>query len=241
MKKEIEIYMCDDDEAFIRAVTPLISNLIGENRRIKITEFLDGDSLIKKCKTNIPDVVFLDIDMPGMNGFEIADKLHANNMDMCIIFLTSYDDMVYRSWSYQPFWFVRKSHLQDLNLVLSQLLTKIDSMYEKICGIVELCIDSKIYEININTITSIYSHKHYIILEENYKEVLKIRGKISDIEAQISKMYFVSVQKGILVNLRFVKKITSRHVIFKNGFQINISRSYIDLVKSEYQRYMRSK
>ncbi|MBQ4528678.1 MAG: response regulator transcription factor [Clostridia bacterium] len=241
MKKEIEIYMCDDDESFMKSTSLLIMSLIGENRSVKITEFSDGDSLIKQCETTIPDVVFLDIDMPRMSGFEIADKLHANNMDICIIFLTSYDDMVYQSWTYQPFWFIRKSCLQDFKTVIPRLLTKIDSIHENYNSNAELIIHGKNYLINLKTVSRICSFKHYIHIEDISGRIIEVRAKISDIKNQLSDMHFTQIQKGVIVNLRFVHKITSRCVVFHDGTKHNISRLFLKNCQSDFQRYIRSK
>ena len=59
--------------------------------------------------------------MPELDGFEVAEKLQSSKKNALIIFITSHEDKVYQSWKYQPFWFVRKSHMEDLNVVFPLL------------------------------------------------------------------------------------------------------------------------
>ena len=121
----LNIYVSDDDVAFIEIVTAAITRILNNICGFQISTFDNGEDLLEECNNRCPDVVFLDIDMPFIDGFKVAEILQKHQINTLIVFVTSHEDKVYQSWTYQPFWFVRKSHLGDLEIVISKLLSKI--------------------------------------------------------------------------------------------------------------------
>lgn len=78
-----------DDE--IRALNRM-EILLSKFPEIEILEAIsDADDAIKYILENEPDLVFLDIEMPGKTGLEIANEINKNNLDTKIIFASSYE------------------------------------------------------------------------------------------------------------------------------------------------------
>lgn len=85
---KIKVVIVDDE---IRALNRM-KILLGNFDKIEIMEqFYDADSAIKYIIENEPDIVFLDVEMPGKTGLEIADEINKNILHTKIIFVTSYD------------------------------------------------------------------------------------------------------------------------------------------------------
>ena len=240
MKNRISIYLCDDDNMFKDRISDNIARMLDGKREYDLTLFANGRELINKWKHDFSDVVFLDIDMPDIDGFEVAEKLQKSKKNVLIIFVTSHEDKVYQSWKYQPFWFVRKSHMDELAIVFPRLLAKIDAENEMEKNLFNLQSESAIIELDINLVMYIESFKHDIIIyyKDNKQQV---RCKISDAEKQLLPMNILRVQNGVLVNCRFISKITSRDVILINGMKIHLSRDRVNFVKDEFQRFIRSR
>lgn len=59
------------------------------------------------------DLIFLDIDLPNTSGFEIAEKLAKQKKNRKIVFVTGYDNYVFPSLEYYPFYYLRKSQLSE--------------------------------------------------------------------------------------------------------------------------------
>ena len=240
MKNKIITYLCDDNKSFVDDIAKRIKTILSNDREVEIVKFIDGKSLILQWNKQFADVVFLDIDMPELDGFEVAEKLQSSKKNALIIFITSHEDKVYQSWKYQPFWFVRKSHMEDLNVVFPRLLAKIDAEYEKENNFFNLYGENSVVELDINSLMYIESYRHNIIIhyKNNNQEV---RCKISNAEEQLLGKNIIRVQKGFLVNCRFISKITSRDVILTNGYSIHLSRDRLSFVKDEFQRFLRSR
>lgn len=242
MNGELNFVICDDEHSFIDTIENELNNLMrGSKRNYKITSFDKGSDLVNYFNTHSADAIFLDIDMPDMTGFEATQKLQQIKQDILIVFITSHEDKVYQSWEYQPFWFVRKSRLSDLNIVLPKLLVRIDTEREKEQNTVRLITENKVVLLDINSVQYLQSYNHYIMVKDRDNKTTQIRCKMADAEKQLYPFYFVRVQNSAIVNCRFISKITSRSVILHSGEEISVSRPKAEYVKNEFQKFIRSR
>ena len=108
--------VCDDDKVF--------SDLLSENLRrmtvrfpeeieCYIRTFHSAAEVLDYIALNPLDALFLDIDMPDMNGFELADALSIKSPSTRIVFVSGYDNFVYDSFRFNPGCFLRKSKIRD--------------------------------------------------------------------------------------------------------------------------------
>jgi len=84
--KKYVILIVDDDTTNLEVISSFLYN-----KKYKIILAKSGNDALKSVENNHPDLILLDIMMPGMNGYEVCEKLKANNqtMDIPIIFLTA--------------------------------------------------------------------------------------------------------------------------------------------------------
>lgn len=241
MKSKVDIYLCDDSFDFIDIIESKLREILQKNERMySITAFSTGENLIKAFANCYADVVFLDIDMPNMTGFEAAEALQNINPAVNIVFITSHEDKVFQSYEFHPFWFVRKSHLEDLNIVLSKLLSKIDSENKEKQTIFKLIAENKTVEIDMTKTLYIQAYKHYIIIKNLDNSEIQIRCKISDAEQQLTPFHFIRIQNSVILNCRFIEKLTSKTALLHNNETFNISRERSNDIKVKYQKFVRS-
>ncbi len=239
MKDDLIFYICDDNINFADMIKKELELYINDSRKYETFIFSDGEALIKMFDRQVADVVLLDIDMPGMNGFEVASLIQKRKEDILILFVTSHADKVFQSYDYHPFWFIRKSHMHDLKVVIPKLLRKIDAEEERKRLTFNLKAENRTIEIDINTVTYIESFRNDIIIKDKIKGNIQLRCKISDVEKQLYPLHIIRIQNGILVNCRYISKITSREVILTDETHLGLSRSRIDFVREEYQNFIR--
>ncbi|NWF94081.1 MAG: response regulator transcription factor [Syntrophaceae bacterium] len=83
-----------EDSAFFRQL--LKETLTSQFPSVRIEEAADGDEALRKIEISKPDLIFIDIKLPGENGLELTKKIRAQYVDIVIIILTSYDLPEYR-------------------------------------------------------------------------------------------------------------------------------------------------
>ncbi len=241
IKMKLRIAVCDDEKVFLEKIKGKIQDNIKDAYECNIITFNNSAELIANLTAESIDAVFLDIDMPKIDGFETAALLQKIKQNILIIFVTSHDDMVYHAWDFQPFWFIRKSHLNDLRTIMPRLFQKIKYNREQERFLFNLVAENYVIEIDMNTITYIESIKNDIFINSNINQPVKVRCKLSDAECQLYPFHIIRIQNGILINCRFISKVTSREVLLTNGMKFNISRDRVAYVKNEFQKFVRSR
>jgi len=78
MKKSLHIAVADDHELLRKAICTHIETL--DDFTAKLTEFADGQSLMKYLQHHSPDVIILDLEMPKLNGFEVLRKMGVSGL-----------------------------------------------------------------------------------------------------------------------------------------------------------------
>ncbi len=89
MNDIVSIHICDDDQDFVLKIKGQIEKYITGVYTFNINTFNCGKDLLNSFKQKAADIVFLDIDMPGLDGFDIAKSLSEYSQKVFIIFVTS--------------------------------------------------------------------------------------------------------------------------------------------------------
>lgn len=231
----IRIAVCDDDREFSTRLKLMINKHFTEQAvEFYTTVFNSGtDFLSDKTEYN---AVFLDIDMPNIGGFEIAEKL---NSDVLIVFVTAHDELVYSSLKFRPFRFIRKGHLEN---ELSEVLADLNKEIFKNNADKKFMIQAKSGEVvlNIDDIEyiEIYGHQIRIIIAGGAP--LECYGSLSVLEKQLIDFDFVRTHKSYLVNCKYIFSIEKNRIILDNKTEIPLSRQKADIVKSKFKNHLRS-
>lgn len=228
----MRIYICDDEPQILKTITAKIRSLLPED---SVTAFSSGQMLWEALEEAGCDLLFLDIDMPGLNGMDIAHHLNHKKLRPLLIFVTSHDELVYESLQYHPFGFIRKSYFdQEIENVLSGCKKELASNRKHFhfrmagCEVAILLADILYFEadgnyLTIHTKTEQYHFRSTVFATEN---ALKNDG-------------FVRVHKGFLVNLQSVRVIGNEELILINGSTIPLGKNYADHAKKQFLQYMR--
>lgn len=243
MSKSIHVAICDDEKIFCDRILKCMLDVTNK-QGIKCTSYIceRGTKLIRLCEEKKLDAVFLDIAMPGINGFETAEKLLKIRSSLIIIFVSSQETMVFSAYEYKPFWFVPKSQLSMLELVINKLIKKVElqaSEYPIIAVNVE---NNKMIEIDIREVAYFKTDDHYIrVVSKNGSESRSYRCKLDFIEQQLSQQWFMRVHSRYLINCRMVSLIEKNTCVLINNERIPISRSNMAITKEIFQRFLRSR
>jgi len=198
-----------------------------------------GIEAIEKWK---PDLVFLDIEMPVMNGFELLEQL--SSVSFAIIFTTSYDQYAIKAFRFSALDYLLKPIDQDELVaavkkvgeqrhlpVAEQFQVLLKQIQGKNNGFLKLAVPTADGFELIPAEQIVYceandNYTHFFL--KNKSKIIACRI-LKDIEAQLQDFpFFVRVHNSYLVNLNEVARYVrgdGGHLIMSNGTMINVSRS----------------
>lgn len=237
----MKIVFCDDNSEFLLLLNEIVKKecqkISRPNEEIEIgPAFCSGNELIGYISQNHVDVVLLDIDMPKMSGFEVAKLLCDEYKDIKIIFMSAYDNLVYSTFEFYPFAFLRKSHISDeLPKVLMRVMDKIREPYKRI----ELATTVGTKLIDVNSIVYVESDRNYYLVHLADSNELVCRGTIADFEKNVLKFDFFRIHSAYLVNLEHVERILENGCVLVKDRELPIAQRRIKSFKVAYMEYLR--
>lgn len=229
-------FVCDDEKEQCDAIEKMILDNMKEYRQsCKIMKFYEAAHVMESIENNKIHAAFLDIDMAGTSGIELARQITEADASVYILFVSSHEEMVFEAIHARPLRFIRKSCLaEDMKEAVSALCRELSGSRKIIC----FASGKNSIDVEMQEIVSIESMAHYlrVIL---VKTEFKVRGKISDYLSELDENMFVRIQKGIVINMRHIEKMRSGKVLLDRGMEYNISRAWMDDVRKAFMKFMR--
>lgn len=230
------IAICDDEPKILESLAEIIKKVVlKHNISAEYYVTQDAKEMLKHIDENNVDILFLNIDMPQHNGMEIAEYLLNKGVKTLLIFVTNYEALVYKSFQYHPFGFIRKNYFdKEIEQVIS---SAIDTLKDRQ--------DSLVIKINNELIRIKLSEIMYFEASSNYVDVFTTtanyhyRETLGVLEKQLSDKGFIRIHKGYLVNQQFVYAIRYNEVELSNEVLLPIGRTNRDNARKMLMKYMR--
>ncbi len=238
-----------DDEPLARA---RIVHLLQRFDYIQlIGECKNGKEALDKIKSYQPDLVFLDVQMPDFNGFDVLTKAGTINLPF-IIFVTAYDQYALKAFGVHAVDYLLKPYDDDrftqaLEHAQKQIYLKENALLHQ--KMVQLLEDHKAkttpglthFEIKDKGKTQLLkvadtyyfeSDGNYVKIHQSDKAYL-YRQTLAALREQLNTDHFLQIHRSILVNRHFIKTIkytgnNQYSVKLKNGIELTSSRGYRD-------------
>lgn len=228
------IIICDDEpEICLNIKTKLQTNLNLKNLPADYILFNDSRELMQAITTTPIDILFLDLDMPYFTGMDIARTLISHNRTPILIFVTSHDTLVYQTFEYKPFAFIRKSHF-DHEII--DVVNRIDQELSVKKQELILTKGSELFKLKINNIIYIESKGNYINLITT-NETIKHRDTMSNIENELNIKGFIRCHKGYLINPNYIVKYKINEI----ELQCNDNTTTLIPIGRSYEKDVRKK
>ena len=121
----MKIYLCDDEYKILENMKKTVQQCQSAS---EVQGFSSGRELMRALEKEVCDILLLDIDMPDINGMDIAKWLVGLKKRPLLIFVTSHDELVYESFQYHPFGFIRKNYFDiEIRKVLADCVKELES------------------------------------------------------------------------------------------------------------------
>lgn len=237
----LKIAICEDEEIFAEKLKSIInSRLIKVDLDYIIHIFISGEELLDKINTNQEryDVIFFDIQLPGIDGTETARKVREIDDVALFIFITSMNHEIYKILNLRLFNFVRKSHfVLEIISVLDNLLDNFSELVKYYTFPTEDgSVSLKLYEILYFEVLN-----RYVIIHTTNKSYTTKHRTLSDIPINLEDNNFFEIYRGIMVNLNQIKNINENTITLVNGQDLFIARRKIKPFNDMYFKFLSSR
>jgi two-component system LytT family response regulator len=234
-----------DDEELARSI---IREYLAEHPEIEIVaECSNGFEAVKAVTELKPDLLFLDVQMPKLNGFEVLELVES---DFVVIFITAYEQYAVKAFEVHAVDYLLKPFSKErFDEALGRAMEKLDRREfpppQEILNAARpqgetiervLVRDgSRVFVIPAEKIDYIEAQDDYIAIRSEGKTHLK-KQRLSDLQALLDPARFVRVHRSTILNIDRLARLElytkdSRMAILKDGTQLPVSRSGYEKLK----------
>lgn len=241
----MKIAICDDDD---RAIDFLKREIELQGNEDGVTSFENSGEMTPEIMSEF-ELIFLDIEMPGIDGMELANLLRARQEDMAvtafgslplIVFVTGYKEYMGQAFAVNAFDYLVKPISDEM---FRESYNRAKKHIESICkkdAVLSIKNSGKTYTINISNIKYVESLNRKNMIHFKNGDEFGYYGSMNDLEKELGNSFF-RIHKGYIVNMMYIQKYDRSSVTVGTDETLLMSKyRYQDFVTA-YMKYMRWK
>ncbi|MFS0863949.1 LytR/AlgR family response regulator transcription factor [Fredinandcohnia sp. 179-A 10B2 NHS] len=233
-----------DDEPYSRDE---LKHLLSFYPSIQVVGEADsGESAIMKAIQLSPDLVFLDVEMPKMNGMIVAKSLMELKKVPSIVFATAYPEFAVEAFRYNAIDYLLKPYDENqLKETIKRVEVHLGGVYHEAVSIKatgKLAIDLEGEIIYLDPMDLLYISRD----DKATKLVTKMgeyntKTQLKELESRLESFGFFRIHKSFLVNLKYVTRLTPwfngayQLEIEGRDEQLSVSRNYVKALRSKLE------
>lgn len=236
----LHIALCDDDKIILNSELRLIKGVLDEKKLEHVIDVFNSPQELLESDT-IYDIMFLDIEMDGMSGITLAEKVSATNKNCLFFFVTNYETYFDEAGNLRPFRFWTKP------IDRRRLVYGIDS------AIQELYKNNQFIYVKVNSekVQIFISHIIYIYVHQKKTHIITTKGEIvanapyQTVFEQIKDYTnFFEPYRGYCINFSYVKNYDKDKIYCgykKAEYDIYLSRRKQDEFQRRFAKWIGEK
>lgn len=232
----MNISLCEDNEEHLKRLSDTVKSVAAEKGwKISLTAFRTADEMLAKLKCEsevnrgLPNVVFADIEMPGVNGIELGKRISSMLPECYFIFTTAFEEYAVQGYEARAYRYLLKPVAkQSVVQTLEQILRERErnkSMLLKEQG-------SEVV-VSLKEIIYISAEDKYTIFhtrEASYFDKISLK----ECEELLCKYGFYRIHRKYIVNMRYHKKLGKGMVVLSGAIELPISRNREEQYRSHF-------
>lgn len=234
----IKIAFCDDDMEVLHQMNELLDRYrVERNEDITYAAFQSPFELLTEIEKGIrPDILFLDVVMPGQNGMDVAKEIRQYDTNMKIIFLTSSPEFALESYSVGAYFYQLKPIWEESFFrLMDSVLAECTKTQEN-----SLILRSKegITRIDLEKLEYCEVIGRTLFFHLGNGKVFESVGSLDDLFLQL-KPYgnFLRPHRSFLVNMDYIQNISYRAIKLISLAEIPIPHGKCSEIKNKYLEY----
>lgn len=235
----IHVVICDDEKYMLDQIRKQVSDFFSDkNIENKITLLSSGEALLQYNKPI--DILFLDIQMDGIDGIEAARMLRSQGFAGFLIFITVLKEMVFETFEVQAYdYLVKPLKKSALEKMMRRLLSSLENAREAKL-LVKRGNESIIVSFDDIVFCEVVNRKLYLHLKS--KEVIDYYDRIEHLEAKLGSSFF-RCHRSYLVHLKYLRGYKDGMAYMADGKRIPVSRlrskAFSDIILSYMKNGLR--
>ncbi len=232
----MRIAICDDEKRICAILAEKVRRICPD---AEITIYASGEDLL--CADILPDILLLDIKMPGMGGMDVAKTLRDRDWRKILIFITGEKEQVFNSFDLQAFHFlVKPVAYEKLKGVLEKAVKDLErsgAESGKHDKYIEIQSGTSHIRVNLSLLlyAEVYDRKTILHMKN---ESVEYYGQLSALESLVGKAFY-RIHRSYLVNMKYVERYDRTSVTLTGGDNIPISRREYEGFLKAYLEYSR--
>ncbi|MEO8504247.1 MAG: LytTR family DNA-binding domain-containing protein [Acidobacteriota bacterium] len=218
-----------------------LRDLLQKHRDIEVTaEAEDVPQALTALRETSPDVVFLDIQMPGADGFHLIDEVGVRSMP-AVVFVTAYEEHALRAFDVDAVDYLLKPFDEDrfqaaLSRVREDLLSRRQRKQDerrRPMDRLPLRSAGRVSFLKVHDIVWVDAAHNYVRIHTSDGQSHVVREAISDLEGKLDSEQFLRIHRSTIVNAEHVRELElstygNYIAILTNGQRLTVSRSFRD-------------
>lgn len=227
----LHIAICDDYLNHLDIMVKYLEDFNRSNRDydIHLTKACSGEELLKKINKESIDIVFLDIEMEGLNGIQVGNELRTKFPKAIIVFITGFKGYALEAFEIQTFqYMIKPINSQKFHALMEKILTRFKERlaYEEKSNIFFIRTKEQTHKVRYDEIYYFERQGKKILIETD-KGSFPFVDTLQKIMKELKSKSFIRCHHGFIVNIDKIFAIENDCILFKEVNQkIPISRRY---------------
>ena len=224
----MQIALCDDVERYNKHLHALLLEYFSSNKETNnIDIYTSGLELLKVYKNSKYDLIFLDIEMPSIDGFQTAEQIRKIDRHVHIAFVTNESKQVFNSFHYNAKGYICKPvDMYNLTKLMDRVFE--DYHYKDEHDFYTVKIKSGgVMNIYLPDVLYFESNKNYILAKTGNGTYTLVQT-LEQLLENISEKGFLRISKHCIVNRAYVFQRFNKEIVLSTGDKLQIGRAYKD-------------
>lgn len=234
----MKIAICEDEAAAREQLISLVNRVFAEmTYNFRCSSFSSGEKLIAFLKENPREfhIYLLDIELSGMDGLEVAQRIREQDPEAILFFVTSHGELMSEAFQVMALGYLTKPIQEEQ---VTKVLLSAIHLLESRRSLYFYKVRKKKHAVSLAQIDYIESRGRKVILHMSDGEERTHYGTLKEVEEQITSMIFARAHKSYFVNLEHIRSVDSWHILLSNGVELKISGTYHHAFNKAYRRFV---